>query len=142
MRKSELVSSSVYGTRSQFRVPYKELGTWSEFRLKKCVCTKEFEIIGTTVQHFDVMSTDPRRLRRVATRYLNVCEKDHAGDTAYTEDIDHQCKNLKERREEEYIVLNKLYVNQAKHTREHHTKNSWVFLGTRVPPARGQICTI
>ena len=33
----------------------------------------------------------------------NVCEKDRAGDTVYTEDIAHQCKNSKERGEE-YIV--------------------------------------
>ena len=54
---------------------------------------------------------------------MDVCEKDRAGDTAYTEDIVHQCKNLKERKEEEeYIVLNKFYVKHAKYTsREHHT---------------------
>ena len=47
----------------------------------------------------------------------NVCEKYRAGDTAYTEDIAHQCKNLKERREEEYILLNKMVCKTCKCSR-------------------------
>ena len=55
---------------------------------------------------------------------INVCEKDRAGDTAYTEDIAHQCKNWKER-EEEYIVIYKkvMYNMHITHTNNIQTKS-------------------
>ena len=69
--------------------------------------------------------------------FRNICEKDRAGDTAYTEDITHQCKNLKERREEEYILLNKMVCKTSKvHTWTSYKQKARVKMG--IPPWHGQ----